>query len=86
MALEIILTASLRAICQAEVNMLNTNQIQNHNTRSSPRIYYGPLIFIIYMNYFSRSSNLLFSIFFADDTSVFIEGAYFENISLKINT
>ena len=33
----------------------------------------GPLLFIIYMNDFSRSSELLFSIIFAD-TSVFIEG------------
>ena len=32
----------------------------------------GPLLFIIYMNDFSRSSELLFSILFADDTSVFI--------------
>ena len=30
----------------------------------------GPLLFIIYMNDFSRSSELLFSILFADDTSV----------------
>ena len=32
----------------------------------------GPLIFIIYINDFSRSPDLLFSILFADDTSVFI--------------
>ena len=40
----------------------------------------GPLLFIIYMNDFSRSSDLLFSLLFADDASVFIEGTNFENI------
>ena len=43
----------------------------------------GPLLFIIYMNDFSRSSDPLFSILFADDTSVFIEGTNFEKIYLK---
>ena len=38
------------------------------------------------MNDFSRSSDLLFSILFADDTSVFIEGTNFENISKILNT
>ena len=33
----------------------------------------GPLLFIIYINDFSRCSDLLFSILFADDTSVFIK-------------
>ena len=38
------------------------------------------------MNDFSRSSDLLFSILFVDDTSVFIEGTNFENISKILNT
>ena len=41
----------------------------------------GPLLFIIYMNDYSRSYDLLFSILFADDTSVFIEGTSFTNIT-----
>ena len=45
----------------------------------------GPLLFIIYMNDFSRSSELLFSILFADDTSVFIEGTNFQDISNILN-
>ena len=46
----------------------------------------GPLLFIIYMNDFSSSSDLLFSILFADDTSVLIEGTNFTNISQILNT
>ena len=46
----------------------------------------GPIRFIIYMNDFSRSSDLIFSILFADDTSVFIEGINVENISKIFNT
>ena len=38
------------------------------------------------MNDFSRSSDLLFSILLADDTSVFIEGKKNENISKILNT
>ena len=40
----------------------------------------------MYMNHFSRLSDLLFSIFFADDRSVFIEGTNFENVSKILNT
>ena len=45
----------------------------------------GPVLFIIYMNDFSRCSDLLFSILFADDTSVFIEGTNFDNITHILN-
>ena len=38
------------------------------------------------MNDFSRSSELLFSILFADDTSAFIGETNFENISKILNT
>ena len=38
------------------------------------------------MNDFSRSSDLLFSILFAYDTSVFMEGTNFTNISQILNT
>ena len=40
----------------------------------------GPLLFIIYINDFSRPSDLLFSILFADDTSVFIEGTNYNKV------
>ena len=40
----------------------------------------GPLLFILYINDFSRSYDLLFSILFADDTSVFIEGTSYDKV------
>ena len=45
----------------------------------------GPLLFILYINDFSRSSDLLFSILFADDTSVFIEGTNYDKIVDIVN-
>ena len=47
----------------------------------------GPLLFILNVNDFSRSLDLLFSIFFfANDTSVFIEGhSYAEGIEILNN-
>ena len=45
----------------------------------------GPLLFIIYVNDFSRASSLLFSILFADDTSVFIEGECYTGVINILN-
>ena len=47
---------------------------------------FGPLLFILYINDFSKASDLLFSILFADDTSVFIEGTAYSSIIKDINT
>ena len=72
-----------------------TQNVEYNNSKSDTKIItygvpqgsiLGPLLFIIYMNDFSRSSDLLFSILFADDTSVFIEGTNFTNISQILNT
>ena len=46
----------------------------------------GPLLFIIYIHDFSRASELLFFILFADDTSVFIEGTNYDKIIDILNT
>ena len=45
----------------------------------------GPLFYIIYANDFSRASELLFTIMFADDTSVFIEGQSYGNLCELLN-
>ena len=46
----------------------------------------GPLLLILYINDFSKASNLLFSILFADDTSVFIKGTAYSSIIKDMNT
>ena len=45
----------------------------------------GLLLFILFMNDFSRSSTLLFSILFADDTSVFLEGTEYSKLIKSLN-
>ena len=45
----------------------------------------GPLLIILYINDFFKSSYLLFSILFADDTSVFIEGTAYSSIIKDMN-
>ena len=45
----------------------------------------GPLLFILKVNDFSRSSDLLFSILFADDTIVFIEGHSYAEVTEILN-
>ena len=45
----------------------------------------GRLLFILYINDFSKSSDFLFSILFADDTSVFIEGTVYNSIINDMN-
>ena len=45
----------------------------------------GPLHFILFMNDFSRSSTLLFSIVFADDTSVFLESTEYSKLIKTLN-
>ena len=46
----------------------------------------GPLLFILYINDFSKASDLLFSMLFADDTSVFIEETAYSSIIKDMNT
>ena len=45
----------------------------------------GPLLFILYANDFSRASNLLFSILFADYTTVLIEGHEYQKLIETLN-
>ena len=45
----------------------------------------GPIMFILYINDFSKTSDLLFSILFADDTSVFIECQSYTGVIETLN-
>ena len=45
----------------------------------------GPILFILYINDFSKLSDVLFKILFADDTSVFIEGTAYSSIIKDMN-
>ena len=46
----------------------------------------GPLLIIIIMNDFSKASELLFAILFADDTNIFFKGMSYNKIILEMNT
>ena len=45
----------------------------------------GPLLFILYINDIANVSDILFSLLFADDTSVFIQGDQLDDIDNKMN-
>ena len=45
----------------------------------------GPLLFLLYINDFPNSSKKLFSILFADDTSVFMEHTNLDHFSDMLN-
>ena len=45
----------------------------------------GPLLFLLYINDIANVSDILFSLLFADDTSVFIQGDQLDDIANKIN-
>ena len=48
----------------------------------------GTLLFILYMNDFSRALNLFFCILYADDTNIFIdiEGTEYHKVISPLNT
>ena len=62
---------------------MHENKNQKHGVPQ--RSILGPLLFILNVNDFARSSDLIFSILFADDTSVFIEGHLYAEVIGIIN-
>ena len=45
----------------------------------------GALLFLLYINDIANVSDILFSILFADDTSVFIQGDQLDDVTNKMN-
>ena len=57
-----------------------------HITHGVPQgSIFGPLLCILDIHDFSRASDLLFYILFADDTSVFIEGQSYTGVIDTLN-
>ena len=69
-----------RTRTRGEQDIHRTSYVKQMTHGVPQRSILGPLLFILYTNDFSRVSDLFFSIIFADDTSVIIEGTHLEQM------
>ena len=64
----------------------NTSSIKLTITCGEPKgSTLGPLLFLLYSNDIANVSDILFSLLFTDDTSVFIQGDQLDDIASKMN-
>ena len=76
----------LKSYLSFRVQFGEYNNCHSANKQITHGVPQGSLLFILYINDFSKASDLLFSILFADDTSVFIEGTAYSSIIKDMNT
>ena len=68
-------SSGLRAISPVEVNMyLNVTSSISVKCGVPPGSILGPLLFLLYVNDIYNVSSVLFTLLFADDTNVFVQG------------
>ena len=46
----------------------------------------GPLLFLIYVNYFNCTSNMIKLLLYADDITMYVSGNYVNNLICAVNS
>ena len=85
LASEVIILMGLKATLLIDHNWYHITMLNLKQICYSPGPILSPLFFIVFMNDVSRASHLVFSILFADDTSVSIEGQNYDQFIKILN-